>query len=89
VEWKKRGIQLKSLRPDDPGHLMLCEEVVRLSSLGDEPFLDALEDEPIEDDPPLDLPELIRKELEVALRLLDDAIASAGSDATHETDGQP
>jgi hypothetical protein len=26
VDWKKRGIQLKSLRPDDPGHLNLCRD---------------------------------------------------------------
>ncbi|MGD2082997.1 MAG: hypothetical protein PVF91_08530 [Chromatiales bacterium] len=25
MDWKKRGIQLKSLRPDDPGHLNLCK----------------------------------------------------------------
>ena len=88
MEWKKRGIQLKSLRPDDPGQLMLCEDVVRLSSLGDAPFLEAPEDEPMEEEPALDLPTLIRKELETALELLDDAIAGAAPDATAEPGGQ-
>jgi len=78
MEWKKRGIQLKTLRPDDPGHLTLCEDLVRLSSLTDGPPLD---DEA--DDDELDLFELlpevvardIRKELEEALGLLEEAIA--------------
>ncbi len=93
MEWKKRGIQLKSLRPDDPGHLTLCEEVIRLSSLTEEmPFLESMDDEPLDmsDEPseetePLDLPRVIRRELEETLDLLDEAIAAANHTPGKET----
>jgi len=68
---------------------MLCEDMVRPPSLDDEPFLDALEGEQIEADPPLALPALIRKELEAALALLDEALASAAPDVTPEAGGPP
>ena len=82
MDWKKRGIHLKSLRPDDPGHLALCEDLIRV------PPQDKAEAatlfEPILDDPglapaPADLTRRVREELEEALGLLDQALELSGT----------
>jgi hypothetical protein len=80
MDWKKRGIQLKSLRPDDPGHLTLCEDLVRISSLTSESApMDEAEPEPpvpeLAELPPEVLARDLRQELEEALGLLEEAIA--------------
>jgi hypothetical protein len=47
MDWKKRGIQLKSLRADDPGHLTLCKDSLSMSAdEGDESRADLFEPPP-------------------------------------------
>lgn len=77
MDWKKRGIHLKSLRPDDPGHRTLCEDLIRLPSQEDEPMSETLFGVPPAEEAapePAALSRSLLEELEEALGLLDQAL---------------